>query len=155
VSRYCLTVTATGDPSEPRDRPATGPVADIGCRSGQPVRCLVTDGYEAGLGQVQQGDYLELPEGRTGELAATATDLLEHLTKPEVLAAFDAVATVLRPSGRFVARVPAVIPFGGHIVTQNLTFAALRPPSPNLPLPGGLASPAGQAPGDRMSAGGR
>jgi hypothetical protein len=44
---------------------------------------------------------------------------------------------------------------GGHIVTQNLTFAALRPPSPNLPLPGGLASPAGQAPGDRMSADGR
>jgi hypothetical protein len=149
-------VTATGDPSELHDRPATGLVADIGSGSGQPVRCLLTDGYEAGLRQVQQGDYLELPESRAGERAAvTATDLLEHLTKPEVLATFDAVATVLRPSGRFVARVPAVSPFGGHIVSQNLTFAALRPPSPNLPLPGGLASPAGHAPGDRMSAGGR
>ena len=45
----------------------------------------------------------------------TATDLLEHLTKPEVLATFDAVAAALRPGGRFVARVPnAVSPFGGH-----------------------------------------
>ena len=78
---------------------------------------------EAGLGQVRQGDYLELLAERPGELAAvTATDLLEHLTKPEVLATFDAVARALRPGGRFVARVPnAVSPFGGHIRYGDFT----------------------------------
>ena len=58
-----------------------------------------------------------------GELAAvTATDLLEHLTKPEVLATFDAAAAALRPGGRFIARVPnAVSPFGGHIRYGDFT----------------------------------
>jgi SAM-dependent methyltransferase len=119
--------------------PAAGPVVDIGCGSGQLVRCLVADGYqakgvdvspeqvalahEAGLGQVQLGDYLSLLAGCPGQLAAvTATDVLEHLTKPEVLATFDAVAAGLRPGGRFVARVPnAVSPFGGHIRYGDFT----------------------------------
>ena len=59
--------------------PSAGPVVDIGCGSGQLVRCLVADGYqakgidvspeqvalahEAGLGQVQLGDYLSLLAG--------------------------------------------------------------------------------------------
>jgi 2-polyprenyl-3-methyl-5-hydroxy-6-metoxy-1,4-benzoquinol methylase len=112
--------------------PSAGPVVDIGCGSGQLVRCLIADGYDAagidvspeqvalaraaGLGTVRQGDYRELLREHPAELAAvTATDLLEHLTKPEVLATFDAVAAALRPGGRFVARVPnAVSPFGGH-----------------------------------------
>jgi 2-polyprenyl-3-methyl-5-hydroxy-6-metoxy-1,4-benzoquinol methylase len=112
--------------------PWAGPVVDIGCGSGHLVRCLIADGYDAagidvspeqvalaraaGLATVRHGDYRELLRERPGELAAvTATDLLEHLTKPEVLATFDAVATALRPGGRFVARVPnAVSPFGGH-----------------------------------------
>jgi hypothetical protein len=39
-----------------------------------------------------------------------------------VLATFDAVATALRPGGRFVARVPnAVSPFGGHIRYGDFT----------------------------------
>jgi 2-polyprenyl-3-methyl-5-hydroxy-6-metoxy-1,4-benzoquinol methylase len=112
--------------------PSAGPVVDIGCGSGQFVRCLIADGYDAagidvspeqvalaraaGLGTVRHGDYRELLREHPGELAAvTATDLLEHLTKPEVLATFDAVAAALRPGGRFVARVPnAVSPLGGH-----------------------------------------
>jgi 2-polyprenyl-3-methyl-5-hydroxy-6-metoxy-1,4-benzoquinol methylase len=119
--------------------PSAGPVVDIGCGSGQLVRCLLADGYDAagidispeevalaraaGLGQVRHGDYRELLRERPGELAAvTATDLLEHLTKPEVLAAFDAVAAALRPGGRFVARVPnAVSPFGGHVRYGDFT----------------------------------
>ena len=66
---------------------------------------------------------VELLGERPGELAAvTATDLLEHLTKPEVLATFDAVAAALRPGGRFIARVPnAVSPFGGHIRYGDFT----------------------------------
>jgi SAM-dependent methyltransferase len=119
--------------------PSVGPVLDIGCGSGQLVRCLLDDGYDAagidvspeqvalaraaGIGQVRQGDYRDLLCARPGRLAAvTATDLLEHLTKPEVLDTFDAVAVALRPGGRFVARVPnAVSPFGGHIRYGDFT----------------------------------
>jgi SAM-dependent methyltransferase len=119
--------------------PSAGPVLDIGCGSGQLVRCLRDDGYDAagidvspeqvalaraaGIEQVRQGDYLDLLRAHPGGLAAvTATDLLEHLTKPEVLGTFDAVALALRPGGRFVARVPnAVSPFGGHIRYGDFT----------------------------------
>jgi SAM-dependent methyltransferase len=119
--------------------PSDGPVIDIGCGSGQLVRCLLADSYDAsgidispeqvalahadGLIQVRFGDHRELLRGRPGELAAvTATDLLEHLTKAEVLDTFDAVAAALAPGGRFVARVPnAVSPFGGHIRYGDFT----------------------------------
>jgi 2-polyprenyl-3-methyl-5-hydroxy-6-metoxy-1,4-benzoquinol methylase len=119
--------------------PLAGPVVDIGCGSGQLVRCLAEDDYDAagidvspeqvalagaaGLGTVRQGDYRELLGERPGALAAvTATDLLEHLTKAEVLDTFDAVAAALRPGGRFIARVPnAVSPFGGHIRYGDFT----------------------------------
>jgi 2-polyprenyl-3-methyl-5-hydroxy-6-metoxy-1,4-benzoquinol methylase len=119
--------------------PSSGPVVDIGCGSGELVRCLIADGYAAsgidvsqeqvalaraaGRDTVRQGDYRELLGEYRGELAAvTATDLLEHLTKPEVLATFDAVTAALRPGGRFVARVPnAVSPFGGHIRYGDFT----------------------------------
>ena len=48
--------------------------------------------------------------------------MLEHLTKPEVLATFDDVAAALRPGGVFVARVPnAVSPLGGHIRNGDFT----------------------------------
>ena len=118
--------------------PSAGPVVDIGCGSGQLVRCLLADGYDAagidvspeqvalasesGLGQVR-GRLPRAARGTPGELAAvTATDLLEHLTKPEVLATFDAAAAALRPGGRFIARVPnAVSPFGGHIRYGDFT----------------------------------
>lgn len=119
--------------------PSAGPVADIGCGQGHLVRCLLAGGYDAtgidvspeqvalahaaGLHQVCQGDYLATLGGQPGRLAAvTATDLLEHLTKPEVLATFDAVAAALRPGGRFIARVPnAAGPFGGHVRYGDFT----------------------------------
>jgi SAM-dependent methyltransferase len=118
---------------------SAGQVVDIGCGSGHLVRCLLEDGYDAagidispeqvalahdaGLGQVREGDFRSLLLDSHGQLAAvTATDLLEHLTKTEVLAAFDTVAAALRPGGRFIARVPnAVSPFGGHIRYGDFT----------------------------------
>jgi hypothetical protein len=52
----------------------------------------------------------------------TATDLLEHLTKPEALQTFHDAATALAPGGVFVGRVPnAVSPLGGHIRDGDFT----------------------------------
>lgn len=119
--------------------PSAGPVVDIGCGAGHLVGCLLDDGYQAegidvspeqvavahaaGLHQVRQGDYADLLRARPGTLAAvTATDLLEHLTKPEVLDTLDLVAVALMPGGCFVARVPnAVSPLSGHIRHGDFT----------------------------------
>jgi 2-polyprenyl-3-methyl-5-hydroxy-6-metoxy-1,4-benzoquinol methylase len=126
---------------------SAGPVMDIGCGSGHLVRCLLDDGYDAtgidispeqvalahenGIWQVVHGDYLGLLRDRPGQLGAvTAIDVLEHLTKHEVLSTFEAAAAALRPGGSFIARVPnAVSPFGGHIrygdFTHETWFTAL------------------------------
>jgi len=119
--------------------PSAGPVIDIGCGQGGLVGVLLADGYDAhgvdispeqvqiaraaGLVQVCQGDYREaLAEYPAGFAAVTATDLLEHLTKDEVLATFDQVLVALAPGGVFIARVPnAVSPMGGHIRYGDFT----------------------------------
>jgi predicted TPR repeat methyltransferase len=119
--------------------PANGPIMDIGCGQGELVRLLLDDGYdaegvdispeqvaiahEAGLDRVRQGDYRDFLDGHSGKLAAvTATDVLEHMLKAEVLDTFDHVAAALAPGGVFVARVPnAVSPFGGHIRYGDFT----------------------------------
>jgi SAM-dependent methyltransferase len=116
-----------------------GLVLDIGCGQGQLVRLLLADGYDAdgvdispeqvaiaraaGLDRVHQGHYYDLLTGQEGRLAAvTATDLLEHLSKDEVLETFDRVNAALTPGGVFVARVPnAVSPLGGHIRYGDFT----------------------------------
>jgi 2-polyprenyl-3-methyl-5-hydroxy-6-metoxy-1,4-benzoquinol methylase len=119
--------------------PTSGEVLDIGCGQGDLVRCLLEDGYTAfgidvspeqvhlatvaGLSQVCLGDYREELAKRTEELAVvTACDFLEHLTKSEVLEAFDGIAASLRPGGIFIARVPnAVSALGGHIRHGDFT----------------------------------
>ncbi len=112
---------------------------DIGCGQGGLVRLMLQDGYDAtgvdispeqvaiartaGLEQVRHGDYWNVLREGPGRLAAlTATDVLEHLSKDEVLDTFDAVAVALIPGGVFIARVPnAVSPFGGHIRYGDFT----------------------------------
>src|ERR1700722_946009 len=119
--------------------PAAGPVVDIGCGRGELVRLLQADGFDAegidispeqaalaraaGVPRVRQGDFRSLLAAQPGRYAAiTATDLLEHLTKPEVLRTFDDVAAALAPGGVFVGRVPnAVSPLGGHIRDGDFT----------------------------------
>lgn len=119
--------------------PGVGSVVDIGCGRGTLVRLLLADGYDAegvdispeqvslahaaGLDRVRQGDYRDILQTRSGQLAAvTATDLLEHLTKGEVLDTFDVVAAALIAGGVLIARVPnAVSPFGGHIRYGDFT----------------------------------
>jgi SAM-dependent methyltransferase len=125
-----------------------GPVVDIGCGQGDLVQLLLADGYDAmgvdvspeqvvlarsaglGLGVVQEGDYREILDARPGRLSAVvATDVLEHLTKPEVLETFDRVAAALMPGGVFVARVPnAGSPFGGHIRHGDFTHESSYTP---------------------------
>jgi 2-polyprenyl-3-methyl-5-hydroxy-6-metoxy-1,4-benzoquinol methylase len=118
---------------------SAGSVLDIGCGQGELVRLLLADGYDAagvdvspeqvaianaaGLDQVLLGDYYDLLTARSGHLTAViATDLLEHLTKPEVIRTFDAVLAALVPGGVFIARVPnAVSPFGGNIRYGDFT----------------------------------
>jgi SAM-dependent methyltransferase len=77
----------------------------------------------AGTARVRQGDFRAiLAENPAHYAAITATDLLEHLTKPEVLQTFDAVAAALAPGGIFVGRVPnAISPLGGHIRNGDFT----------------------------------
>jgi SAM-dependent methyltransferase len=119
--------------------PCAGPVLDIGCGQGHLVRLLLADGYDAagvdvsaeqvalaraaGLDRVEQGDYRDFLGEHAGLLTAvTATDVLEHLTKSEVLDAFDRIITALAPAGTFVARVPnAASPFGGHLRYGDFT----------------------------------
>jgi 2-polyprenyl-3-methyl-5-hydroxy-6-metoxy-1,4-benzoquinol methylase len=120
-------------------QPYAGPVIDIGCGQGKLVRLLLANGYDAygidvspeqvqlahasGLDRIRLGDYCDALAERRGRLAAvTATDLLEHLTKDEVLNTFDRVVQGLAPGGVFVARVPnAVSPLGGHIRYGDFT----------------------------------
>jgi len=120
-------------------RPSSGPVTDIGCGQGHLVKLLVADGYDAhgidispeqvaiahaaGIDRVRHGDYRAMLTIRQNQLAAvTATDLLEHLTKDEVLRTFDLVVQALTPGGVFIARVPnAVSPLGGHIRYGDFT----------------------------------
>jgi len=119
--------------------PAAGPVIDLGCGRGELVRLLQADGYDAegidispeqvalahaaGVARVRQGDFRALLAAHPAHYTAiTATDLLEHFTKPEVLQAFDDVAAALAPGGVFVGRVPnAVSPLGGHIRDGDFT----------------------------------
>jgi 2-polyprenyl-3-methyl-5-hydroxy-6-metoxy-1,4-benzoquinol methylase len=121
-------------------RPPAGPVLDIGCGQGQLVRLLLADGHDAtgidispeqvglaraaGLvGRVTEGDYREALDERAGQLSAvTATDVLEHLAKPEVLDTFDRIAGALAAGGVLIARVPnAASPFGGLIRHGDFT----------------------------------
>jgi trans-aconitate methyltransferase len=139
------------------------------------VQLLRADGYDAegidispeqvalarraGVHQVREGDYRTILAEQSGRLiAVVATDLLEHLTKEEVLDAFDRVTAALAPGGVFIARVPnAVSPFGGHIrygdftheswftknsIRQLATISGLESVAvmPCAPLPHGLMS---------------
>ena len=119
--------------------PAAGPVIDIGCGRGELVRLLQADSFDAegidispeqaalaraaGVARVRQGDFRAMLAAHPAHYAAiTATDLLEHLTKPEVLQTFDDAAAALAPGGVFVGRVPnAVSPLGGHIHDGDFT----------------------------------
>jgi 2-polyprenyl-3-methyl-5-hydroxy-6-metoxy-1,4-benzoquinol methylase len=114
---------------------------DIGCGQGHLVQAVRQAGYldvhgvdisgeqvaQAHAGglheQVQQGDFREVLGRAAGTLdVVLATDVLEHLTRNEVVATMDLIRMSLKPTGMVVARVPnAGSPFGGHIRYGDLT----------------------------------
>ncbi|NEE00185.1 class I SAM-dependent methyltransferase [Phytoactinopolyspora halotolerans] len=114
-------------------------VLDIGCGQGELVRLLVADGFDArgvdvsteqvslaraaGLDRVEQADFHAHLRASAGSWdAVVATDVLEHLTRDEVLQTFDDARVALRPGGVLVARVPnAVSPTGGHTMWGDVT----------------------------------
>jgi SAM-dependent methyltransferase len=100
-----------------------GSVIDIGCEGVDVSPEQVALARAAGLTCVREGDYRDTLRRCAGRVAAvTATDVLEHLTKCEVLDTLDRVAAALVPGGVFIARVPnAVSPFGGHIRYGDFT----------------------------------
>jgi trans-aconitate methyltransferase len=83
----------------------------------------VAKARSAGLSQVWLGNYRHVLTERRSQFAAViATDLLEYLTKDELLDTLDHVIRALIPGGVFVARVPnAVSPLGGHIRYGDFT----------------------------------
>ncbi|MEV0155920.1 class I SAM-dependent methyltransferase [Micromonospora sp. NPDC050686] len=114
-------------------------VLDIGCGQGDLVELMLADGIDAygidisaeqvavahskGVDRVRLGDF-HGPLRAEAESwdAIVATDLLEHLSRDDLLRTFDEVLAALRPGGVFLARVPnAVSPTGGHVMYGDIT----------------------------------
>jgi hypothetical protein len=78
---------------------------------------------EASVARVRRGDLRAIPAARPAHYTAiTATDLLEHHSKPEVLQTLDDVAAVPVPGDIFVGSAPnEVRPLGGHIRNGDFT----------------------------------
>ncbi|MBC7632930.1 MAG: class I SAM-dependent methyltransferase [Flavobacterium sp.] len=121
-------------------------ILDVGCGQGALVKLLVADGYDAsgvdvsaeqvalahqaGIRTVVLGDFTDVLSAESETLhAVVATDLLEHLTKDEVLHLFDAIHHALKPGGCFVARTPnANSPFSGNIQYGDFTHETVFTP---------------------------
>lgn len=125
-------------PHLPADKSAT--ILDVGCGQGTTVRTCQELGYantsgvdvspeqvelarRAGIEDVYCHDFISYLTEKPGSFdALLATDVLEHLTRAEVLEVMDAVRLALRPGGVFIARVPnSGSPFAGRIVHGDFT----------------------------------
>jgi SAM-dependent methyltransferase len=120
----------------PADRSAA--IVDLGCGQGLLVRHLLAAGYAsargidispeqvqlahaAGIHQVELGDFRAAFEAESLD-GVVATDFFEHLTKSEVVEAFDHVYESLRPGGVLILRVPnSVSPFAGNFRHGDMT----------------------------------
>jgi 2-polyprenyl-3-methyl-5-hydroxy-6-metoxy-1,4-benzoquinol methylase len=127
-----------------------GPVVGLGRGRGEIVRLMQADGFdaegidnpeqaplarEAGVARARWGDFRAILAAHPDTYAAIiATDLLEHLTKAEVLQTFDGVSAALARVTVWqvvstcyrTALTTATGILRGHAVTQNLTFAARK-----------------------------
>lgn len=86
--------------------------------SAEQVRAATEQGFP-----VRQGDVLEHLAGVAGELdVVLAIDLIEHLTRDELLAFLDAARAALTSGGALIVRCPnAGSPFGARLTASDLT----------------------------------
>jgi 2-polyprenyl-3-methyl-5-hydroxy-6-metoxy-1,4-benzoquinol methylase len=122
-------------------------ILDVGCGSGRLVRLIRTAGYSnvrgidtsaeqvaeavrQGISGVEQADLFEfLQRERHAFDVVIATDVLEHLEKPAVLAALDALALSLGPGGLLIARTPnGASPFAGRYRYGDFTHETIFTP---------------------------
>jgi SAM-dependent methyltransferase len=108
---------------------------DLGCGSGTFISFLKEAGYanvtgiDTSLEQVIKAQALNIPGVKQGDLFDTlqdadaesldviiAFDVIEHMTKPELLTLADEIYRVLKPQGRWVIHAPnAEAPFGACV----------------------------------------
>lgn len=77
-----------------------------------------------GIGGIRQGDLMgALREAAEASLDAVVLfDVLEHLTRDEILDAVDAIHRALKPGGRLILHVPnGASPFGTLMIYSDLT----------------------------------
>ncbi len=121
-------------------------VLDIGCGQGTVVGILADQGFHAtgidispeqveiarsrGI-NVILGDYVDYLDLRKNYFSAViAIDLLEHLSKDEILVSMDSIQQALKPGGKFICRAPnALSPLSGRIVHGDLTHENAFTPS--------------------------
>jgi 2-polyprenyl-3-methyl-5-hydroxy-6-metoxy-1,4-benzoquinol methylase len=119
-------------------------ILDLGCGAGAFIFWLQQRGYKnivgidasaemvsvahrAGLGRVKLGDlFLELKATRSRSLdVVLAIDILEHLSREQLLEICDEILRVLKPGGRVIAHAPnAGGIFGSVIRYGDLTHEA-------------------------------
>jgi len=125
-------------PFLPANRDAA--ILDAGCGQGTLVAALLRAGYrqvrgvdaspeqvaaahQAGVVQVEHASLDAALEAVPNRLdVVVAMDLLEHLTRDELLRTLDLIASALRPGGLLLARTPnGVSPFAGNYRYGDLT----------------------------------
>lgn len=115
------------------------PCLDLGCGTGMLVYALLETGYACSLGidsseecvSVAQSnklpvhlhdvtEFLTTGNGRFGLI--TAIDVIEHLTKAELITLLERVSARLLPGGTFILQTPnGESPFSGHYRYGDLT----------------------------------
>lgn len=132
-------------PHLPPETPEDSQILDIGCGQGQLVQAMIDAGYRQARGvdispeqvelahrngilSVECGDYRTVLTSQSWS-AVVATDLVEHLTKDQVLELFSLVRVALGASGVFVVRSPnATSPFGGNYQFGDFTHQTFLTP---------------------------
>jgi SAM-dependent methyltransferase len=123
----------------PADRSAR--ILELGCGHGALLHFARKAGYanmsgvDGSPAQVAAAERLGIPGVRKGDLmgalretpeasldAVVAFDVLEHLTRDEILDAVDAIHRALKPGGRLILHVPnGSSPFGTLMIYSDLT----------------------------------